>query len=155
MKISGRGKKKAVICLGACAALIIGAYFFMKMRGPEGPIARYNAAMAKDDVGGATPQATLDLFVAALRANDAEKAAGYFMLDDDLSRTTWTDRLIQLKEKGLLGRMADDISKMAQATKPAYEGDAEFEILNNDGSVGALIDMERNKFSGVWKLQSF
>ena len=153
--MSGMGKKRAVICLGVCAAVVVGAYFFMKMRGPDDPIARYDAVMAKDDVGGATPRATLDMFVAALRANDAEKAASYFMLDDNLSRATWADRLNQLKEKGLLGRMADDIEKNAQATKPAYEGDAEFEILNNDGSVGALIDMERNKFSGVWKLQGF
>ena len=71
---------------------------------------RYVEAMAADTYGGQTPQETIDLFVAALRANDANLAAKYFMLDENLSRNKWVKILNQLKEQGVLVKMAEDIN---------------------------------------------
>lgn len=147
-------KKKIIIWLVVLAAVAIGFYYY-RMRGDTSdPIIAYKVAMQKDAAGGATPAETLALFVAALRANDAKGAAQYFMLDDNLSRAKWETQLADLKAQGMLGKMADDIEKNAQATKPSYNSDAGYELLNDDGTVGAVLDMEFNKFSGVWKLQS-
>src|SRR3989344_9575072 len=54
---------------------------------------RYIEAMTADTYGGKTPQETLDLFVAALRAEDVELASKYFLLDENLSREKWNNLL--------------------------------------------------------------
>ena len=82
-------------------------------------------------------------------------ASKYFLLDENGSREKWEKGLAELKEKNLLQQMANDIEKEAKATKPSYEGDAGFELLNDDGTVGILVDMELNQYSGVWKIESF
>ena len=147
-------KKKLIVSLAVVAVIAAGFYYYQTKPDVSDPLVAYKAAMGKDTVGGKTPAETLALFVAALKANDARRAAQYFMLDDNLSRAKWEKQLTDLQTQGMLVKMADDIEKNAQATKPAYEGNAQFEIVNQDGSVGALIVMQFNKFSGVWKLQS-
>jgi hypothetical protein len=116
----------------------------------------YVEAMKRDVYGGATPQETLDLFVAALRAGDTGLASKYFMLDDGLSRDTWLRTLEEIDGQGLLNEMADDIEGK---TLPDLEGridenDYKFGIYNDDGILGALIDMQYNKYTGVWKIES-
>ena len=144
------------MALAIFAAVLVGTYAFRDVPtdGSE-VIAEFEAAMAADTAGGTTPEETLSLFVAALRANDAEGAAEYFLLDDELSREKWVVRLNDLKRRGLLARMADDIEENAVLGTPSYEGDAGFFIRNPDGTISTEIDMELNPFSGVWKLQSF
>ncbi len=93
MLVDISGKKKIIIVLGIIAVGLSMAYFFMDRIDMNDPIARYKAVMAADMVGGKTPQETLDLFIVALRADDVEKAAGYFMLDDNLSRAQWVTGL--------------------------------------------------------------
>ena len=148
-------KKKLIIGLAVVALVVGGVYFWrMGVEDDTDPFRDYKMAMMRDEVGGATPAETLAMFVAALRANDAEAAAELFMLDNNGSRAKWQAQLADLQAQGMFAQMADDIEKNAKPTKSAYEGDAEFELLNSDGTVGVLIDMELNKFSGVWKLQS-
>lgn len=151
-----RGKRGAVVALAVFAAVLLGTYAF-KDRGTDGGavIAEFEAAMEADDVGGATPDETLALFIAALRVEDADGAAQYFMLDDELSREKWVVRLNDLKRRGSLQNMADDIAQNAVPGTPTYEGDYKFFLRNEDGTIGLEIDMELNPFSGVWKLQSF
>lgn len=148
-------KKKLIIGL-AVVTVVIGGVYLWQMRAYDNadPFAEYTVAMTRDDVGGATPAETLALFITALRSDDTEGAAQLFMLDDFGSRAKWQAQLAALKARGMFAQMADDIEKNAQPTKPAYEGDAGYELLNNDGTVGAILDMELNMFSGVWKLQS-
>ncbi len=90
----------------------------------------YVEAMTEDSYGGKTPQETIDLFVAALKANDAELAAKYFMLDEKSSRDNWLRALTQLKEQGVLPKMAKDVNMASTNT-------------------------ELNKYSGVWKIVNF
>ena len=148
--------KKKIIALLAIAAAVLGCVYYYRMQVADDtdPFAEYKAAMQRDDVGGATPRDTLRMFISALRANDDVAAARLFMLDDNLSRAKWEARLADLKLRGMLVKMADDIEKNAKATKPAYEGDAGYELLTDSGVVREFLDMEFNKFSGVWKLQS-
>lgn len=113
----------------------------------------YIAAMTADNVGGKTPQETLDLFTAALAAGDVEGAAQYFMLDDQGSRDKWVKALREIKDKGALDEMVKDLKK----TKPDLEGkiddnDFKFAIFEN-GILNNLIDMQFNTHSGVWKIE--
>lgn len=147
-------KKKIIVLLAVLAAVAVGFYYYRLQPDMSDPFVAYQAAMRKDAVGGKTPAETLRLFVAALKANDAQGAAQYFMLDDNLSRAKWEKQLGDLKAQRMLIKMADDIEKNAQAIKPLYEGDGGYELLNNDGTIRDILDMEFNKFSGVWKLQS-
>lgn len=149
-------KKKAVWGLVAVALAVCSVYWYRLQAADDAdPFAEYKAAMQRDDVGGATPAETLRMFVSALRANDDAAAARLFMLDDNGSRAQWEAQLADLKLRGMLVKMADDIERNARPTNPAYEGNAQFEVLNPDGIVSTLIVMQLNKFSGVWKLQSF
>src|SRR3989344_7855008 len=59
----------------------------------------YIDAMTADTYGGKTPQETLDLFVAALRAGDVDLASKYFLLDDGLKREKWEEYLENLNNQ--------------------------------------------------------
>ena len=102
---------------------------------------RYIEAMTEDIYGGKTPQETLNLFVTALKAGDVDLASKYFMLDDNLSREKWLKTLTIFKERGVLDDMAKDIEEKAQPINGDDKNDFAFELLNQDGIVGALIDM--------------
>lgn len=148
-------QKKIIVGLAAIAAIVGGAYWWQTWSTSDAdPFAKVKTAMRADAAGGATPAETLGMFVAALRANDVAAAAQLFMLDDSGSRAKWEKRLTDLHARGMFARMADDIEQAAQPASPAYEGDARYELFNDDGTLGAVIDMELNTFSGVWKLQS-
>jgi hypothetical protein len=114
----------------------------------------YIEAMTADTYGGKTPQETLDLFVAALEKGDIELASKYFLLDENLSREKWVAYLKGVKDKDLLAVMARDIRNLAKPVNGDNENDFAFEILNNKGLVSVLIDMQFNKHSQVWKIES-
>ena len=86
--------KKRLLMFGGLAVVVLGMagyLFWERYRGYEEYNnyikleQRYIQAMTEDTYGGKTPQETLDLFVAALEAEDVELASKYFMLDDNLS----------------------------------------------------------------------
>lgn len=148
-------KSLVVVILAVMAVFLLAVYFFMPRQDANNPLARYDEAMRADREGGKTPEETLRLFVSALRADDPAQASSYFTFDAALSRKKWLERLTKLKEQGLFGMMADDIEMHARRARAAYDHDAQFEIMNSDGTIGALIDMEFNALSGVWKLERF
>lgn len=113
----------------------------------------YVEAMTADTYGGKTPQETLDLFVDALRKGDVELASKYFMLDDNLSREKWLDRLSDIKNRDLLNIMAQDIST-AEFYKKINDESENFIIYNDDKTDSLLINMAFNKYSEVWKIES-
>jgi hypothetical protein len=117
-------------------------------------IENYEKLMREDIYGGKTPEETLKLFVEALKKEDVELASKYFMLDDEGGREKWVERLNELKEKKLLVQMAEDIEKKAKPTQSSYENDAGFKFISDTGLVIGIIDMELNKFSGLWKIES-
>lgn len=149
-------KRIIIIGLAISAVLLIGYYaYVVRSLTANDPLGAYKQAMREDIYGGKTPEETLRLFVAALRAGDVGLASNYFMLDENASREQWAERLREIKDANFLARMADDIEANARPSPPSYEGHAGFELLNDDGTLGALISMQFNPFSGVWKLQSF
>ena len=118
---------------------------------------RYIEAMTADTHGGKTPEETLKMFIDALRREDVDLASKYFLLDvsDNLTREKWIKRLNDIKGKNLLGQMAKDLERAKpDPAGPLYEGDFGFVVYADDGLVGAQIDMQFNKFSQVWKIES-
>lgn len=149
-------KRNTIVGLLIILAALVGYYMYgIRSLTANDPLAAYKQAMREDIYGGKTPEETLRLFVSALRAGDVQLAGSYFLLDTRLSREKWIMQLQEIKNNNLLARMADDIEKDAKPTMSSYQGDAGYELLNKDGTVGVVIDMEFNPFSGVWKLQGF
>lgn len=123
----------------------------------EKKIKAWEAAMKADTFGGETPEETLKMFVAALRAGDIEQASRFFLLDENLSREQWLKRLTELKEKNLLSQMAEDIENRAKPDLDGrtHEDDYKFVILTTTGEIGGRINMGNNTFSSVWKIENF
>ena len=114
---------------------------------------RYIEAMTADTYGGATPQETLDLFVAALRAADVELASKYFMLDDNLSRDKWVKTLNEIKNNNLLDEMADDFLSI-NFYKQLDDDKQQFIVYNDDKTDSIIINMQFNKYTEVWKIEN-
>ena len=116
----------------------------------------YIAAATADTYGGKTPQDTLDLFVAALKKGDVELAHKYFLLDEAASREKWFAYLKEVKAKNLLDKMANDILLRAKTDleNRINENDFKFVLYDNNGDVGARINMQFNSYAKVWKIES-
>lgn len=85
--------------------------------------------LKSDTVGGKSEQETYNLFISVLKAGNTDEAAGYFALDQNLSRENWVRTFRQLKDKGLLGKMIED-TKMEN------------------------MEFEFNNYSKVWKIKN-
>lgn len=116
---------------------------------------RYIEAMTSDTYGGKTPQETLDLFVAALRAEDVDLASKYFMLDDNLSREKWVKTLGVFKERGFLDDMVRDIGEaIPNSSDSIDENDFKYILLDKEGLATTTINFRLNTYSKVWKIES-
>lgn len=115
---------------------------------------KYIAAMTADTYGGKTPKETLDLFVDALRKGDVELASKYFLLDENLSRDKWLTLITDIKNRGYIAKLADDISRKAEAGNLISENQFGYVLRNGDGTIGLQIDLRFNRYSKVWKIES-
>ena len=117
-------------------------------------INNYQKAMTADTYGGKTPQETLDLFVAALEKGDIELASKYFFLKENGERDEkWKEALIKTKaERGFDATI--DLFKRAKPDVSLWEGDFRFKIFGESGETEAMINLELNKYSNVWKIES-
>ena len=108
-----------------------------------------------DTYGGQNPAETLKLLVEALKDEDLELASKYFALNDDGSREEWLRLLEEVQERGGL---ADLINKLDQAQPYvkdiSHKNDFKFFIADEKGGVETVINLEKNSFSGVWKIES-
>jgi len=116
----------------------------------------YEKAMSEDTYGGKTPEETLNLFIEALKKEDLELASKYFVLNSNGQRDPkWLEALQKTKDAGKLKEVIELLSK----AKPDYENisnkeDFKFKSYGNDGKLKAYIDLEFNKYSGIWKIES-
>ena len=124
--------------------------------------ANYEKAMREDTYGGKTPEETLQMFIEALKKEDIELASKYFMLETDtqspdyLTRNKWEAYLKEIQNRNLLQQMAKDIEKNAKPlTKTLNSEEFSYGLFNDDGTVGISINLKLNKYSGVWKIESF
>ena len=164
-----RGGRKYLIVLVLIVAVVGGAYLLWDRFSETGKTRHwareaaeavekgekaYIDAMTADTYGGKTPQETLDLFVAALRAGDVDLASKYFLLDDGLKREKWVAMLADIKQRGFLMQMANDIENKAILGDISNDDESGYLLYNGDGTVGVQIDLRLNKYSQIWKIES-
>lgn len=115
---------------------------------------RYESVMRADIVGGTTPEETRTFFVQALRSGNVVRASEYFLLNDQGSREKWVKYLRDREAEGGLLRLADHVERAeARGDLAISNGDFRY-ILKDDLEVSLMVDMEFNKYSGVWKIES-
>lgn len=119
-------------------------------------IKNYEEVMTADTYGGKTPEETLSLFIDALKKEDVDLAGKYFMVDDLGKRDKWVEYLQNIKDKGLMQKMAEDLGTAeADLENRLNEDDYKFIVrTEEDGSIGADIDMEKNSFTDLWKIEN-
>ncbi len=121
----------------------------------------FEDALRADTYGGTTPEETLALFIDALKKGNTGLASKYFALNtnmnspDYLTRREWETALDQAKTEGKLERIVGVLEGAVPDLKNrSYVSDYKLETLNADGSLAAYVDMELNKYSNVWKIES-
>ena len=151
-------KKRVFISFGILLALVIGGWAvgasidWLRNDNLRSAYEAYVASQASDGVGGKTPQETLDLFVAALRAGDVGLATQYFTVDDRGSRGKWVRYFNDLKVKNLLGVMAEDIATKAKPAGSSYEGSANYKVLNSSGTISLFLQLVSD--GQIWKIEN-
>lgn len=154
--------KRRLIIFGILTAFVLGFGGFLiweryqgysESLGYKAMEEAYIKTMTEDTYGGKTPQETLDLFVSALRVQDVELASKYFMPDDNMSRAKWVSYLSDVKAKGLMNEMAEDISG-AKFSKSIDDIRQQFIISNKDKTDSLLITFILNTYSKVWKIEN-
>ena len=121
----------------------------------------YEDAMRQDTYGGKTPEETLRMFIDALKKGDIDLASKYFMLDTNEKSPNYLTRrevekiLWEKQKEGEIERIKTLVEgAISNPETPMYEGDFGFSIKEN-GEVISSINMRLNKFSNVWKIESF
>lgn len=122
-----------------------------------GKIEAYKKNMAADIYGGKTPEETLQMFIDALKQGDIELASKYFALDSDTARPDPT-HFENLSSAQKNGRIQEIINFLQQAERDKdLEGasdDSVWLVVIDDDEVIADINIELNKYSKVWKIES-
>lgn len=102
----------------------------------------------EDFVGGKTPEETFQLFLDALRREDIDAAAKYFVID---KQEEWRKSFSEIKAKGEWGNMMKDVSR-AKAVQNEEEN-ALYEAIGDEGLVTVSLDIVKQR-NGVWKIRS-
>jgi len=166
---SGNWVKPAVI-LSACVIFVAGSFMvWTNVLSPEARKSREDGEkiteffsglqaaeerQRQDTYGGETPEETLQLFIAALENGDLELASKYFKLtvqgEED---PKWRVILENSKSEGVLGKSINFI-KSAKFTGESMPGYAGFDVLGDNGLVLYGIDLVKNQYSNLWKIES-
>lgn len=101
----------------------------------------------EDTYGGETPEETLRLFIEALKAEDIDLAAKYFVLD---KQAKWKNKLLIIKEKGLLGAMVADLEKLKKTREETEE--TFYTLTNEENIVSIQLILSKNPTNGKWKI---
>ena len=105
------------------------------------------AQYENDTYGGTTPEATLALFIDALKKGDIDLASKYFVVDE---REAWLNNLRRIQEGGKLNSMIRDIGT-AQRGQDIDKNGAIFSLANSSNEITAMIYLASGK-NGVWKI---
>lgn len=107
-----------------------------------------------DKAGGATPDETVDLFIAALEKNDVELATSYFMPDDYGKRDEERAMMQRVFDAGEFSRLADAM-RNREVNKSGVIGDKFYSFFfsfdNGDPAGGLYMQFNGN----VWKIEHF
>lgn len=150
-------KKFLVPVLGiiaVAAAVLFGVDYLRYRVSPEYQLSsdmrKLEQAYEDDPYGGDTPEETLRLFIEALKREDIELAAKYFVLD---KQQEWLIDLERIKDRGLLDDMVRDLGREKEK-KPIFEGaknNYNYFIYNDDNVLALIINIVRGS-NGKWKI---
>lgn len=107
-----------------------------------------------DNAGGKTPDATIDLFIAALEKNDVELATSYFMPDDQGNRDEDRAMMQRAFDAGDFPRVAM-LMKNRVIDQDGIIGDKfySFNFRDEFGNPGGGVSLQFN--GNVWKIEHF
>ena len=101
----------------------------------------------KDMYGGDTPEETIQLFIDALKKEDIDLAAKYFVIDSQQKR--YND-LIQLKGENKLGSVIDRLNQL-QLTKQ-NDTQAYFILVGQDKTIISQVIVRKEPKNNRWKI---
>ncbi|PIR86627.1 MAG: hypothetical protein COU11_04700 [Candidatus Harrisonbacteria bacterium CG10_big_fil_rev_8_21_14_0_10_49_15] len=113
----------------------------------------YTAVHRNDTYGGATPQETLDLFIAALEAGDPELATMYFLPDDNGSREEWRKVMQDTYDAGNFPLIVSELKK-AVPEQNSIIGDSFYGFIVRDESGIVVVDISLIFNGKIWKIDS-
>lgn len=153
----------AIIVAGIVAIPFVGNYIKKEeaKRNIEAMDALYKRDLAireqlrNDTDGGKTPEETLTMFIAALKADDIEKAKLYYSLYPENRSAMFKQRLDQLKEEGKISSLIDLLGKVKYQEGGDSQGYMSYVYKNNDGTAAITIDFDKAlQFSDIWKIKN-
>lgn len=123
---------------------------------------QYKQVMREDIYGGKTPEETLKMFIAALEKENINEASQYFQLETNekdknyLTRDKILPQMEIYKTQNKLGELVNLLSKLepSKSNQSAEDGDYEFVLYGEDGTVEMSLLMVLNQQSKVWKIAS-
>jgi hypothetical protein len=121
-------------------------------------VKRYEDAQRADTYGGKTPQETIDLFVAALKQGDVELASKYFVIQafGTQQDPKWLDGLQKAKDEGRIVEITNVAQSLIPSNTSTGASTSIFYVkLGMDGIADRSMHLQFNKYSGVWKIESF
>src|SRR3989338_10260294 len=143
-----------ILFVALASAIIYGIGYWKYQNSPEyraeQNLKKLEKKYAEDPYGGETPEETLRLFVDALKKEDTELAAKYFVLD---KQEQWREDLARLQERNLLGEMVKDLERVERG-KDIDSKNARFIVSNKNKEVITIINISENT-NGKWKLLDF
>lgn len=107
-------------------------------------------AYKKDTDGGDTPEETLNLFIAALKAGDTDKAAKYFLLE---KQGQMTEELKISKQNNVLPLLIGDLEKEKKVIQIS-EAQYRFRTYDEKGVAEFSFDLIINPYTQKWKIES-
>ncbi|MEK9195306.1 MAG: hypothetical protein AAB975_02935, partial [Patescibacteria group bacterium] len=101
-----------------------------------------------DTYGGDTPEETLRLFIDALKKEDIDLAAKYFVID---KQEEWLGNLQKIKEKNMLAKMVKDLERERYRDEISQTL-ISYTIANDQKEVALTIYMTQIS-NGIWKIE--
>jgi len=141
-----------LLIIGAALAVWATTVYFspgaQQQRDAEEYLERLQADYANDTYGGATPEETLALFIAALEKGDIELASMYFLPED-------REKMVKrFEEEFLIDKNFDHIVQGLASLKKTEGGNSKtvFFVGTDSGSVvTSQVVLDKNP-NGVWKI---
>lgn len=137
--------------VGVLFGIRSGGYFFSAeyraTREAERFLKEWEEKYEQDSYGGATPEETLFLFIAALKNDDTDLAAKYFIVD---AQEQWHNDLLEIKERGLLEAMVRDLEN--RQVEQVEDTTARYFLIGNDGLSSPLVLIKSP--DGIWKIRT-
>ncbi len=104
-----------------------------------------------DTYGGDTPEQTMQMFIAALKAGDTDLAAKYFVVE---KQEEMTQQLATGRQKDTLKLLISDVERSLKNGKELFAGSYQFETFDENKVAEFSFDLSLNKFTNKWKIES-